>query len=127
MAIRRTSGEFMGEHQDGVEESVELVGPFEIESDPETGVVRTRAGTIGREHRGKRLAIAAHFLQGEIADGLRARQYAAQPPRSVPKPAKGRQSGVRIPAGYRVCPECSTGAKDSWDCSVCDGAGLVRE
>lgn len=123
---RRVSGRFAGEFAEDGGEPEEVNAPVEIEADPVAGVVRTRIRDSADEIRSHRAAMAVSYLQGQLRREERRERHARRPIRPVPKPIGTRTARGGVPAGFTLCPACSIGLADPWDCARCEGRGIVR-
>lgn len=126
MAKRRTRGQFAGEYVEGEGDPEEINAPVEIESDPVNGIVRTNIRGNTSEIRGHRAAISVAYLQGQLLNDAARERYRNRRVMPVPKPIGRRVNRDAVPPGFVVCPECSAGLTDVWDCGRCEGRGIVR-
>lgn len=127
MTIRRTNGHFSGRHSEDGGDPEEISAPVEIESDPVAGVVRMKIRGTAEELRGKRVAMSMAYFQERLRSERARAEYETRRVKSIPKPASKSAKQPTIPTGYALCPACSSGEKDVWDCGECDGTGLISE
>lgn len=127
MTRRTTKGHFRGEYREADGEPEEIDAPVEVDVDPVAGVVRTKVRETRDVIEGRRTAIAIGYFQQHLRQSERRDAYANRKVQSFFKPAKRKSSGPKPPAGYVVCPSCSTGETDVETCPACDGAGVVKD
>jgi hypothetical protein len=124
---RRTKGRFAGEYRQDAGEPEEVNAAIDVESDTTTGVVRTTIRERETEIRSHRAAMTVAYMQHQLLSAEQQRRHATRPIVPVPKPAGTRPAKGGVPAGYVVCPDCGSGLADAWDCSRCEGRGIVRD
>jgi hypothetical protein len=126
MAKRRTNGWFVGEFREGDGDPEEINAPVAIEADPVAGIVRTNIRGNEEEIRSHRAAMSMAYFQEQLRRDRQRTAYANRRVTPLPKPKGAVAKRLPIPPGYVVCPACSSGETDVWDCARCDGRGIVR-